>query len=92
MGSSPRRAIGYAGIGLGASGLIASAVSFALAIDRKRVVDDHCPARMCDAEGSEAADAGKDLLTVSWVGLAVGLAATAAGVYGLWPTQNEPAP
>jgi hypothetical protein len=90
--SSTRRAIGYAGVGLGASGLLASAISFGLALDRKRVVDDHCPARLCDAEGSAAAQSGKDFLTVSWIGLAVGLVASAAGIYGLWPAEIEPAP
>jgi len=90
--SSTRRAVGYTGLVLSGGGLLVSAVTFALALDRKAVVDEHCPARMCDDTGASAVHAGRSFVTASWLGLAAGLVAGAAGVYGLWPAEVETSP
>jgi hypothetical protein len=79
-----QRTIGVTALVLGGAGLLTSAVSFGLAIERKLVVDDHCPRDVCDAKGEAAARSGRDFVHVSLASLAVGVVGSATGLYLFW--------
>jgi hypothetical protein len=70
--------VGLAGIGLGAA-------MGAMALDKKGIIDAHCPDRKCDAEGSKALQDAQIPGLVSTIGFGVGAAGVAAAVV-LWVT------
>lgn len=70
--------VGLAGIGLGAA-------MGAIALEKKGVIDEHCPDRKCDAEGSKALKDAQVPGLVSTIGFGVGAAGVAAAVV-LWLT------
>jgi hypothetical protein len=84
-GTSMRTVVGYSALGLGAAGLVTSAVTGALVLDRKATVDEHCnDDDQCQPAGLEAGREGSDLFTAAAISLAVGVVAGAAGFYLLW--------
>jgi hypothetical protein len=71
------RVVGIALLGLSAGAIAAGAVTGAMTLHRKSLVDEHCHAGLCDPSGVDAAAEGRTLSTVStatFVGGAVGLA------------------
>lgn len=85
-----RSILAYSTLGLGAGALITSGIAGAFALDRKATVDAECDAnrKNCSEAGIAAGDSGSDLLTVAGVGLAVGVVASATGLYLLWTTPD----
>jgi hypothetical protein len=79
-GPSTSRA-GIALTALGGVGLVASGVLGGLVLGKKAVVEDHCPAKRCDAEGLAAGDAGRSLSLASTIAFGIGAASAGVGVY-----------
>jgi hypothetical protein len=74
--------LGYVLGGIGVAGFVTSAITGALVLQKKGIVDDHCDARKrCDAEGLDASKSGKTLGIVTTVGLATGVIGVGAGTY-----------
>ncbi len=86
------RTLGFVGLGVGAAGLITSAVAGGLLLDRKGVIEDHCPNRRCDDEGFGAVGQAQTLSAVGSVSFAVGLVGLAAGAYLLVASPKSPGP
>jgi hypothetical protein len=81
--------VGYSSLGVGGLALLTSGAAMMVAFDRKATVDEHCDGeRKCDDTGLAAGDSGESWLNVAAVGLAVGIAATATGLYLLWTRPN----
>lgn len=74
------RSYGWAFAGVGAAGVAAGAVFGVLTIGRKRVVDEHCEARLCDDVGVDAARAGRTWSTASTVSFIAGGVLLAGGL------------
>jgi hypothetical protein len=87
---SVQRTAGVLALVTGGAALLTSAVSFGLAIERKLVVDEHCPRDACDPIGIAAARSGKDFVNVSLVSLAIGVAGGATGLYLLLTAPDRP--
>ena len=84
-GANARKVVAYSALGVGAVGLVTSAVALGFVLDRKATVDANCDAnRRCTDEGLAAGSSGDDWLAVAGVGLAVAVVANAAGLYLLW--------
>lgn len=67
--------------GFGIAGIVVGGIAGGLAIEQKRIVDEHCKTiTTCDDPGYAAVESGRTIGTLSTVGLAVGLAGVAAGV------------
>jgi hypothetical protein len=66
--------------GVGVAGLVAAGVTGALVIGGDARVDDHCPDKLCTAEGRRDIDAQKPLLIGNAVAWGIGLASLGAGV------------
>jgi hypothetical protein len=75
---SPLRPWFYASGAVGVAGLVAGAVAGGIALGKKKVIDEHCPDRQCDAQGHDAVEAGQSAALASTAGFAVGLAGAAA--------------
>ncbi len=74
--------VAYVAGGVGAAGIIVSAITGVMALSKKSTMKDHCNERVeCDATGFDAASSGKTLSTVSTVGFAVGLVGLGVGGY-----------
>lgn len=91
---SGRRALVYVTGGLGAAGLIAGAVTGALALNASSVADDHCVdvrpgVARCDDSGKDAGDRAKTLGLVSTIGFGAGAALAGTAVLLL---LTEPSP
>jgi hypothetical protein len=78
--ASAQRNLGYVAAGIGTMGLVLGAVTGALVLNKKAVVDTECEGHACSAEGKKAADSGQSLATMSTVGFVVGIAGLATGV------------
>jgi hypothetical protein len=83
-----QRAFGYAALVLGGLSLTTSAITFAMALDRKTIVDRECPGGRCNDEGFEAKQEGTTFVTVGAVSLGMGVLSTAAGIYLLWTAPD----
>jgi hypothetical protein len=80
-GWSPRTT-GYVVGGIGAVALTTGIATGLMANAKHSVVEDNCDAsRQCNQTGSDAAQSGRTLNTVSYVGWGVGIAGIAAGGY-----------
>jgi hypothetical protein len=73
--------LGYVVGGVGVAGFITGAIAGVLVLQKKGVVDEHCPDKVCDDEGYDAAQSGKTLGIVTTVGLVTGLVGVGAGTY-----------
>lgn len=74
----------YIGFGVGAVGIIAGAITGALALSKYSDVAPQCPANRCPPETHEDIDGGETLGTVSTVMFIVGGVGVAVGVVGLF--------
>jgi hypothetical protein len=81
--SSSRRSpvLGYVVGGVGVAGFITGAIAGVLVLQKKGVVDEHCPDKVCDDEGYAAVESGKTLGIVTTAGLVTGLVGVGAGTY-----------
>lgn len=80
----PRRTAGFVAVGLGAAGLLASAITGGLALGEKATADARCAdlpsgERGCDAPGKAAADRAQALARAGTVGFGAGAANLALG-------------
>lgn len=79
-GRRMRRTLGFVAGGVGLAGIGAAVVSGILLDGKKAAVEEHCDEqRYCDAEGLDAAAAGRTLLPVNTVAWVVGIAGVGAG-------------
>lgn len=85
---SPLRVWTYASVGVGAVGFSVGIVAGAVALRRKGDIDEHCPARRCDARGRDAVDAGQRAALLSTLGFAAGIAGAAAATTLLFATRR----
>ncbi len=69
--------------GIGVAGIAVGTVTGIMALQKKRVVDDNCVSSSCNANGLDAANAGRTFGIASTIGFGVGLAGLAAAV-ALW--------
>ena len=77
----PVKLAGFVGIGLGAAGLGAGAITGILAIEQKKTVDERCTATfVCDAVGTAAVDRFQTFGNVSTVSFIAGGIVAGAGV------------
>jgi hypothetical protein len=79
------RAVGIALVGGGVAALVASLPATLLVLEKRDLVEEHCAAGRCDAEGLHAADAGKTWSLVSTVAVVLGVVGLASGAYVLAP-------
>jgi hypothetical protein len=80
--ASSTRMLGFALVGVGATGIVIGSVTGILAIGKKSVVSDNCDAsKACNQTGYDAAGAGRTLSAVSTVAVVAGLAGLAAGTF-----------
>jgi hypothetical protein len=81
--SSSRKSpvLGYVVGGIGVAGFITGAIAGVLVLQKKGVVDEHCPDKVCDDEGYDAVQSGKTLGIVTTAGLVTGLVGVGAGTY-----------
>lgn len=89
---SSRKTVGYVVGGIGAAALIGGGVAGILSASKKKVVDDECLGSVCSPDGKAAADSGKTLATVSTVGVSIGVAGLAAGIYLVLTAPRTPDP
>jgi hypothetical protein len=82
-GGSTARTLAYFAGGIGVGGLAAGIITGALAVKDKRVIEDNCPERRCNATGLDALETGRAAATVSNIGFSVGIAGAAAATI-LW--------
>ncbi len=72
----------YVAGGVGVVGVAVSAITGVMALSKKSAMKDHCNERVeCDAEGLDAARAGRTLSSVSTVAFAVGAVGLGVGGY-----------
>jgi hypothetical protein len=78
-GARARSTFAFVALGVGAAGVVATAVLGGLALERKGAADEHCPDKLCSDEGWRArnqmngfATAATAASIVAGVGLAVG--------------------
>jgi hypothetical protein len=93
-GTSGRRIAALAAGGVGIAGLTIGAITGALALGERGVVNDHCrdegDRAVCDEAGVEAGDSLKGLGTVSTVSFAVGLVGVGVAVTLLVTEESDP--
>jgi hypothetical protein len=82
-GGIPWRTWAYVAGGVGAAGILVSAITGGMAIGEKSTMDDNCDGEACNHEGKVAADEVQALALGSTIGFTVGLAGLAAGTL-LW--------
>lgn len=69
-------------VGIGVAGVGTGMAAALMADSKQSIVDDNCDAnKVCNQEGFDAAESGKTLTTISYIGWGVGLAGLAAGGY-----------
>jgi tetratricopeptide (TPR) repeat protein len=81
LASEPSHGLAHALLGAGVAGLSSSLAAGAFALSRKSVVEDHCPGKHCDDEGSRAAASGKVMATASTALALFSAGSLALGVY-----------
>jgi hypothetical protein len=92
--SSSQRTAGVVLLGVGAAGLLASAVTAVLVLDEKSTVDENCgiggDAAACNAEGRAAAEDAQSLALASTIAFGIGVAGIGAGaaIYFSAPDPN----
>lgn len=91
-GPSGRRIASYVIGGVGIAGLALGGVMGGLALSSKGVVDEHCPNKICDAEGAKALEEGRTTSLVSTIGLGVGAAGVATAVILFLTEPKKAAP
>jgi hypothetical protein len=79
-GGSSMRTVGLVIGGVGVAGLAVGAVTGALVLEQKGIVEDECVNKLCSAAGIQAGDDGKRWSTISTVAFTVGVVGVAAGV------------
>jgi hypothetical protein len=84
FGNRRLRTASFAAASVGIIGFVAAGTFALLAVHEKRIVDEHCPAQRCDADGVRAVDAGNRLLRLGDAGLVVGVAGAAAAAVLYW--------
>jgi hypothetical protein len=80
-GSSFQRTAGFVIGGVGIGGLVASAITGILVLDRKQTVERECGGGLCSDAGISAGDSGQKLAAVSTIAFTVGLVGVASGAY-----------
>jgi hypothetical protein len=86
-----RRTVGYVLAGSAGIGLVATTVLGVLAVGERNVVARHCPDRVCDAEGFDAANRGRTFVNVGTLALGLSVANAAAAAILLWPRKSAAA-
>jgi hypothetical protein len=85
--------LAWVALGIGGAGLVASAVTGALALSKKGAIDDNCGIggddTACNAEGKDAADSAQTLALVSTVSFAVGVVGIGTGTVLLIGAGND---
>ena len=76
---SPARTWGFVLGGVGIAGLVTGAVTGALVLSKKSVVESECVDKLCSQEGVEAGEDGKLFSTISTVSFIAGAALVATG-------------
>jgi hypothetical protein len=82
-----QRITGWSALGLGAAGLVTTAIAAAVVLDRKATVKEECKddqvtgSLVCSPDGKDAADNGKIWGTIGTVAFIVGIAGAGAGSY-----------
>jgi hypothetical protein len=71
----------YTAFGFGATGVGASLVLGALALQAQRATEDHCPDRLCDREGMAAAERGGKYASLATATAVAGLVGLGAGAF-----------
>ena len=90
---SGKKTFGYVLGGLGIAGVGVGAVTGIMTLGKKSTVDDNCDAqKRCNAEGADAADAGRTLGTISGVSFIVGSVALATGAYLVLSSDEKERP
>lgn len=85
-----RKTTGLVIAGVGVAGLTTGIVTGLMANAKQDVVDDNCDAsKRCNETGYDAAQSGKTLTTVSFIGWGVGLVGLAAGGYFLFVADGS---
>ncbi|MBI5548958.1 MAG: hypothetical protein HY901_34175 [Deltaproteobacteria bacterium] len=95
--AAPRATAQIAGFvtgGLGLGALVAAAVTGTQVLEKRKLVQEHCPGRACDAAGMQALEAGRTLTVVTnvlWVagGVAVGAGAALVVVGSMKPATPK---
>jgi hypothetical protein len=87
-----KRTIGFVVGGLGVAGLVVGGVTGGIMLGKSAIVDDHCDpeTKRCDAEGLDAADAGKSLATLNAIAFATGVVGVGAGLYLILTSGGAP--
>lgn len=85
-----RRPVGWSLLGIGAAGLVTSAVFGGLALGKKSVVRDHCTDQRCDADGLDAGVAGARDVKIANIAFLVGALSAAGGGFLLLTTPGSP--
>jgi hypothetical protein len=85
---STLRAAGYVVGAVGAASLVGAGVLTGIALGQRGIVEDHCPGRVCDPEGFQAAETGASLLRLADVGLIVGIAGLACAGVLFWQSDK----
>ncbi len=87
----PMKVAGFAGIGLGAAGLVTGGITGILAIQQKKTVDERCTGNyVCDAVGSAAADRFQTFGNVSTVSFIAGGILAGTGITLLLLSRRAP--
>jgi hypothetical protein len=91
--SSPVRTAGFVVAGVGVVGLVAFGVTGGLMASHHGVVSEHCDAnKLCDAEGLDAAAAGRSLSPINTIAFLVGITGVTAGVTLILLSPSPQAP
>jgi len=89
--AAPNRVPVYVAAGVGVVGIAVGAVAGVMAMGKKSTIDDHCPGKICDQEGTDALHSIKTVGGVSTVGFGVGFVGLAvAGVLLLGGRSETP--
>jgi hypothetical protein len=88
---SNMRTIGWVLTGVGAAGIVTSAVFAGLTLSSKSSLDDACANKTCPSSSRSDYDSAKTTATLSGVALVVGVLAAGAGVYILVTRKGQPA-
>jgi hypothetical protein len=88
--SSNRAPWGWVGVGAGAAGLAVFAVSGAIALDTKKSLDEVCRPG-CPSNAADDIDSFRRMRTISYVGLAAGVAGIGIGGYVLLSGSRDSA-
>jgi len=85
-----RLVVAFTAIGVGVTGFLLSAVTGALALNRKDTIEENCMGALCNAEGKATADTAQSFALASTIGFGVGAAGLGTGVV-LLLTAPDPA-